>query len=94
MRPRDPEPDRKIRLLRQHARSASDRVRHPERTVVFKECQEVGFKYRDRHPGHCQRRSPPHSEAARDTVAVLPLFDARTADGRPCVAEGAARLSV
>ena len=93
MRPRDPELHRKIRLLRQHARSASDRVRHTERTVVFTECQEVGFNYRDRHPGHCPRRSLPHSEAARDTVVVFPLFDAMTADGQPRLVEGAPRLS-
>jgi dTDP-4-amino-4,6-dideoxygalactose transaminase len=42
----DPELDRKFRLLRQHAMSVSDRVRHAANTVVFEEYPEVGFNYR------------------------------------------------
>jgi dTDP-4-amino-4,6-dideoxygalactose transaminase len=43
---RDPELDRKFRLLRQHAMSVSDRVRHSANTVIFEEYPEVGFNYR------------------------------------------------
>ena len=38
--------DRKFRLLRQHAMSVSDRVRHAANTVIFEEYPEVGFNYR------------------------------------------------
>jgi len=43
---RDPELDKKFRLLRQHAMSVSDAVRHAAQTVVFEEYPEVGFNYR------------------------------------------------
>ncbi len=43
---RDPELDRKFRLLRQHAMSVPDTVRHSARKVVFEEYPEVGFNYR------------------------------------------------
>ncbi len=43
---RDPELDRKFRLLRQHAMSVPDTVRHAAKTVVFEEYPEVGFNYR------------------------------------------------
>src|SRR5262249_10765073 len=43
---RDPELDRKFRLLRQHAMSVSDRVRHAATTVIFEEYPDVGFNYR------------------------------------------------
>ena len=42
----DPELDRKFRLLRQHAMSIPDTVRHAARTVVFEEYPEVGYNYR------------------------------------------------
>jgi dTDP-4-amino-4,6-dideoxygalactose transaminase len=38
--------DRRFRLLRQHAMSVSDAVRHAAKTVVFEEYHEVGFNYR------------------------------------------------
>jgi perosamine synthetase len=43
---RDPALDKKFRLLRQHAMSVSDTVRHAAQTVVFEEYPEVGFNYR------------------------------------------------
>jgi dTDP-4-amino-4,6-dideoxygalactose transaminase len=43
---RDPELDRKFRLLRQHAMSVSDRVRHAAKTVIFEEYPVIGFNYR------------------------------------------------
>lgn len=42
----DPELDCKFRLLRQHAMSVPDTVRHGSTTVVFEEYPEVGFNYR------------------------------------------------
>ncbi len=42
----DPALDRRFRLLRQHAMSVSDTVRHAAKTVVFEEYLEVGFNYR------------------------------------------------
>src|SRR5205085_4226204 len=38
--------DRRFRLLRQHAMSVPDTVRHEARTVVFEEYPVVGFNYR------------------------------------------------
>jgi dTDP-4-amino-4,6-dideoxygalactose transaminase len=38
--------DRRFKLLRQHAMSVSDTVRHAAKTVVFEEYPEVGFNYR------------------------------------------------
>jgi dTDP-4-amino-4,6-dideoxygalactose transaminase len=38
--------DAKFRLLRQHAMSVSDTVRHAARSVIFEEYPEVGFNYR------------------------------------------------
>jgi dTDP-4-amino-4,6-dideoxygalactose transaminase len=43
---RDRELDRKFRLLRQHAMSVPDTVRHAAKTVTFEEYPEVGFNYR------------------------------------------------
>jgi dTDP-4-amino-4,6-dideoxygalactose transaminase len=43
---RDPELDRKFRLLRQHAMSVPDTVRHAAKSVVFEEYPLVGFNYR------------------------------------------------
>jgi dTDP-4-amino-4,6-dideoxygalactose transaminase len=42
----DPELDRKFRLLRQHAMSVPDTVRHSARKVIFEEYPLVGFNYR------------------------------------------------
>jgi dTDP-4-amino-4,6-dideoxygalactose transaminase len=42
----DPALDSRFRLLRQHAMSVSDTVRHSAKTVVFEEYPEVGFNYR------------------------------------------------
>jgi perosamine synthetase len=42
----DPELDQKFRLLRQHAMSIPDTVRHSANTVVFEEYSHVGFNYR------------------------------------------------
>ncbi len=43
---RDTELDRKFRLLRQHAMSVPDTVRHSATTVVFEDYPVVGFNYR------------------------------------------------
>lgn len=43
---RDAELDRKFRLLRQHAMSVPDTVRHAAQRVIFEEYAEVGFNYR------------------------------------------------
>jgi dTDP-4-amino-4,6-dideoxygalactose transaminase len=43
---RDAALDRQFRLLRQHAMSVSDRVRHATNQVIFEEYPEVGFNYR------------------------------------------------
>jgi dTDP-4-amino-4,6-dideoxygalactose transaminase len=43
---RDPGLDRKFRLLRQHAMSVPDTVRHAAKSVVFEDYPEVGFNYR------------------------------------------------
>lgn len=42
----DPELDQKFRLLRQHAMSIPDTVRHQASTVVFEEYPQIGFNYR------------------------------------------------
>ena len=43
---RDPELDRKFRLLRQHAMSVPDTVRHGASRVIFEEYPVIGFNYR------------------------------------------------
>jgi dTDP-4-amino-4,6-dideoxygalactose transaminase len=43
---RDPALDAKFRLLRQHAMSIPDTVRHGAKSVAFEEYPEVGFNYR------------------------------------------------
>jgi perosamine synthetase len=43
---RDPELDRRFRLLRQHGMNVSDVVRHSAKQVIFEEYVEVGFNYR------------------------------------------------
>src|SRR5262245_794455 len=42
----DPALDAKFRLLRQHAMSVPDTVRHAAKSVIFEEYPEVGFNYR------------------------------------------------
>src|SRR5262249_55932611 len=42
----DPALDARFRLLRQHAMSVPDTVRHAAKSVVFEEYPEVGFNYR------------------------------------------------
>jgi dTDP-4-amino-4,6-dideoxygalactose transaminase len=42
----DPALDAKFRLLRQHAMSVPDTVRHGSKAVIFEEYPEVGFNYR------------------------------------------------
>jgi dTDP-4-amino-4,6-dideoxygalactose transaminase len=42
----NPEYDRTFRLLRQHAMSVPDTVRHSARTVIFEEYVSTGFNYR------------------------------------------------
>lgn len=42
----NPEYDRKFRLLRQHAMSVPDTVRHSSRKVIFEEYVSTGFNYR------------------------------------------------
>jgi dTDP-4-amino-4,6-dideoxygalactose transaminase len=43
---RDPELDRKFRLLRQHGMSVPDTTRHSARTVIFEDYPVLGFNYR------------------------------------------------
>jgi perosamine synthetase len=43
---RDPELDRKFRLLRQHGMSITDSARHAAQSVVFEEYPILGFNYR------------------------------------------------
>jgi dTDP-4-amino-4,6-dideoxygalactose transaminase len=43
---RDAELDRKVRLLRQHAMSVPDTVRHGAKQVIFEDYPLVGFNYR------------------------------------------------
>jgi dTDP-4-amino-4,6-dideoxygalactose transaminase len=43
---RDAALDRKFRLLRQHAMSVPDTVRHASKKVIFEDYPEVGFNYR------------------------------------------------
>lgn len=42
----DPQLDRKFRLLRQHAMSVPDTVRHAASKVIFEEYPELGYNYR------------------------------------------------
>ena len=42
----NPDYDREFRLLRQHAMSVPDTVRHSARTVIFEEYVTTGFNYR------------------------------------------------
>jgi perosamine synthetase len=82
----DPALDAKFRLLRQHAMSVNDRVRHAANTVIFEEYPEVGFNYRmtdiqaavgrvqlKRLPGILERRrrfARRYSDALRDVPGL------------------------
>jgi dTDP-4-amino-4,6-dideoxygalactose transaminase len=80
--------DRKFRLLRQHAMSVPDTVRHAARQVIFEDYPEVGFNYRltdiqaavgrvqlERLPGILDRRvhlADRYMQALRDIPGLLP----------------------
>jgi perosamine synthetase len=79
----DPELDRKFRLLRQHAMSVPDTVRHSARSVVFEVYPEVGYNYRmtdiqaaigrvqlERLPGILTRRTA-LANRYRDALATI-----------------------
>src|SRR5262249_38895750 len=69
----DPDLDRRCRLLRQHAMSIPDTVRHAARTVVFEEYPCVGFNYRltdiQAAVGRVQLRRLPQMLARRTELA-------------------------
>jgi perosamine synthetase len=83
---RDAKLDAKFRLLRQHAMSVNDTVRHAANTVIFEEYPEVGFNYRmtdiqaavgrvqlKRLPGILERRrrfAQRYSEALRNVPGL------------------------
>jgi dTDP-4-amino-4,6-dideoxygalactose transaminase len=85
---RDVELDRRFRLLRQHAMSVSDTVRHGSTKVVFEDYPEVGFNYRmtdiqaaigrvqlGRLPGLLERRrflAARYTEAIRKVPGLTP----------------------
>jgi dTDP-4-amino-4,6-dideoxygalactose transaminase len=70
---RDRDLDRQFRLLRQHAMSVSDRLRHAAKSVVFEEYPVVGFNYRltdiQAAVGRIQLRRLPELLAQRAAVA-------------------------
>ena len=70
---RDAELDRKFRLLRQHAMSVPDTVRHSSKQVIFEEYTEVGFNYRmtdiQAAVGRAQLRRLPGILATRRAMA-------------------------
>lgn len=69
----DPDLDAKFRLLRQHAMSVPDTVRHSAQTVIFEEYPEVGFNYRmtdiQAAVGRVQLRRMPEMLAPRLEIA-------------------------
>jgi dTDP-4-amino-4,6-dideoxygalactose transaminase len=69
----DAELDRKFRLLRQHAMSVSDTVRHSAKQVIFEEYPQVGFNYRmtdiQAAVGRVQLRRLPEFLARRIEIA-------------------------
>ena len=71
---RDAELDRKFRLLRQHAMSVPDTVRHSAKQVIFEEYPEVGFNYRmtdiQAAVGRAQLRRLPGILAGRRRMAA------------------------
>jgi perosamine synthetase len=70
---KDAELDRRFRLLRQHAMSVPDTVRHSAKQVIFEEYPEVGFNYRmtdiQAAVGRAQLRRLPGILAARRAMA-------------------------
>jgi dTDP-4-amino-4,6-dideoxygalactose transaminase len=78
----DQELDRKFRLLRQHAMSVPDTVRHSSRQVVFEEYPEVGFNYRmtdiQAAVGRAQLKRLPGIVARRQELAAR--YDRALAD--------------
>jgi dTDP-4-amino-4,6-dideoxygalactose transaminase len=70
---RDPELDRKFRLLRQHGMSVTDRERHLAGRVIFEEYPVVGFNYRltdiQAAVGRVQLRRLPELLARRREIA-------------------------
>jgi dTDP-4-amino-4,6-dideoxygalactose transaminase len=71
---RDAELDRRFRLLRQHAMSVADTVRHSAKRVVFEEYTEIGFNYRmtdiQAAVGRAQLRRLPEILARRRRLAA------------------------
>jgi perosamine synthetase len=71
---RDPELDRRFRLLRQHGMSVSDTARHTATTVAFEEYPVVGFNYRmtdiQAAVGRVQLRRLPEMLSRRVSLAV------------------------
>jgi dTDP-4-amino-4,6-dideoxygalactose transaminase len=71
---RDEGLDQKFRLLRQHAMSVPDTVRHAAKQVIFEEYTEVGFNYRmtdiQAAVGRAQLRRLPDILPARRRLAV------------------------
>lgn len=69
----DPALDARFRLLRQHAMSVPDTVRHSAQTVIFEEYPEVGYNYRmtdiQAAVGRVQLRRMPEMLAPRLAVA-------------------------
>lgn len=80
----DPELDRGFRLLRQHAMSVPDTVRHSSRQVGFEEYPQVGFNYRmtdiQAAVGRAQLRRLPGIVARRQELAAR--YDRALADIR------------
>jgi perosamine synthetase len=71
---RDEGLDKKFRLLRQHAMSVPDTVRHAAKRVIFEEYPEVGFNYRmtdiQAAVGRAQMRRLPDILPTRRSLAV------------------------
>ena len=71
---RDPELDRRFRLLRQHGMSISDTARHAAQTVVFEDYPVLGFNYRmtdiQAAVGRVQLRRLPEMLARRIVLAA------------------------
>lgn len=71
---RDAELDRKFKLLRQHAMSVPDTIRHSARQVIFEEYPEIGFNYRmtdiQAAVGRAQLRRLPEILAHRRRLAA------------------------
>src|SRR5271157_2908227 len=93
----DPQLDRRFRLLRQHAMSIPDTVRHAAQSVIFEEYPEVGYNYRmtdiqaaigrvqlERLPGILSRRTALAARYHNALVAIPGLTPpAASSDRRP-----------